>query len=277
MSVYAHSARNEPSAASPGIVEVRVTDTIRAGTIAWDGPDLVTGWHVHELHQVEYAFEGVAEVETETAHYLLPPQQAVWVPAGLPHNTTLRRVRSVSVFFAPDMVPGAADRARVLAAAPVIREMMIHAIRWPIGRTRSDTVADAFFDALALLTVEWLEHETPLCLPTSTEPVIGAVMEHTNANLAEVTAESVCRAVGLSPRTLRRLFPAATGTTWRRYVLHARLLRAMAALAEPNRRTVLDIATSVGFDSVSAFTRAFHAFTGETPTAYRRRASETRP
>jgi len=57
---------------------------------------------------------------------------------------------------------------------------------------------------------------------------------------------------------------------WRRYLLESRLLRAMALLVEPGR-TVMDVATDVGFDSVSAFTRAFGRYTGETPTAYRRR------
>ena len=52
-------------------------------------------------------------------------------------------------------------------------------------------------------------------------------------------------------------------------------------LAAPNfasdngtkRYSVLEVATSVGFDSVSAFARAFVRFTGETPSAYRRRVT----
>jgi AraC-like DNA-binding protein len=63
--------------------------------------------------------------------------------------------------------------------------------------------------------------------------------------------------------------------TWRRYLLVSRLLRAMALLAEPGT-TVLRVATDVGFDSVSAFTRAFRRYTGETPTAYRRRITTDR-
>ena len=58
-------------------------------------------WHTHDLHQLLYAFEGIVEVETDGSHHLLPPQQAAWIPAGLPHQTTLRRVRSVAVFFQP--------------------------------------------------------------------------------------------------------------------------------------------------------------------------------
>jgi len=52
--------------------------------------------------------------------------------------------------------------------------------------------------------------------------------------------------------------------------IESRLLRSMALLAEPGP-SVLDVATSVGFDSVSGFTRAFRRHTGETPSAYRRR------
>jgi AraC-like DNA-binding protein len=44
----------------------------------------------------------------------------------------------------------------------------------------------------------------------------------------------------------------------------------MAVLAEPGP-TVLDVATAVGFESLSAFSRGFAQLTGETPTGYRRR------
>jgi AraC-like DNA-binding protein len=70
-----------------------------------------------------------------------------------------------------------------------------------------------------------LEHETPLCLPTAKDPLLRAVMDHTNANLATVTLADVCRTVGVSERTLRRAFPVATGMTWRQYLFESRLLR----------------------------------------------------
>jgi AraC-like DNA-binding protein/mannose-6-phosphate isomerase-like protein (cupin superfamily) len=279
VTVSARSAKDLPGAANVtatppgiGIVDMRGGSPVRAGTFAYDGGDLVTDWHSHELHQIEYAFEGIAEVETDGGHYLLPPQQAVWIPAGLAHRTTLQRVRSVAVFFDPAMVEGSGDRVRILAATPVIREMIVYAARWPIARPVSDPVADAFFDALALLVVDWLAHETPLCLPTSSDPALRAVMDYTNANLGAVTVGAACAAVGISERSLRRQFGAATGMTWRQYVLQSRLMRAMALLTEPGR-TVIDVATEIGFESVSAFTRAFVRLTSETPTAYRRRVT----
>ena len=121
---------------------------------------------------------------------------------------------------------------------------------------------------------EWLDHETPLCLPTSSDPLIAAVMAYTGEHLDHVNLHDVCRDVGVSERTLRRQFSAATGMTWRQYLLERRLLRTMATLAQPGP-TVLEVATAVGFDSVSAFTRAFRRYAGETPTAYRSRVTQT--
>jgi AraC-like DNA-binding protein len=242
-----------------------------AGTFAYDGPNLVTDWHAHDLHQLEYAFKGTIEVETDAVHYFLPPQQAAWIPAGLLHRSTLSHFRTVSVFFAPHMVPDNEGRARILAAAPVIREMILYGARWPISRPTSNQSADSFFAALALLVLDWLEHETPLSLPTAKDPLLRAVMDYTSANLATVTLADVCRTVGVSERTLRRAFPAATGMTWRRFLFESRLLRSMALLAEPGP-TILDIATAVGLEG-SSFARAFRRHTGESPSAYRRRVA----
>ena len=61
--------------------------------------------------------------------------------------------------------------------------------------------------------------------------------------------------------------------SWRTYLLHARMLRAMALLAAPGQ-SVQQTATAVGFDSLSAFTRAFTRFCGETPSTYRQRIND---
>jgi AraC-like DNA-binding protein len=234
------------------------------------GEEAVTGWHSHDHHQLEYAFEGVVQVETETARYLLPPQQAVWIPAGVHHSSTLTHVKLVSVFFDPAMGMAAGDRVRILAAAPVIREMILYARRWPVGRGSSDAMADTFFDALGYLVVDWLDHETPLCLPTARDPLVAAAMAYTAAHLADVTLPDVCGAIGTSERTLRRSFLAVTGMSWRKYLQESRLLKAMALLAG-NDDNLITIALTVGFESASAFTRAFGRYAGESPHAYRQR------
>jgi AraC-like DNA-binding protein len=247
--VAASAAREDAAPVGAIPVAMRAGSPVRAGAWPEDADELVTMWHTHDLHQLLYAFEGVAEVETAGSHHLLPPQQAAWIPAGLAHQTTLRKVRSVAVFFEPLMVPGHDERVRVLSAAAPVREMIVYAPRWRIDRHASDPTADAFFTALALLTAEWLDTaEAPLCLPTSTVPVVAAVMRYTQEHLADVDERAVCAEVGISERSLRRVFRAETGISWREYRTTSRILRAMALLAERDR-SVLDTATAVGFES----------------------------
>lgn len=275
MAVTARPASSLTHAATIHHAGPHALQPVHAGTYSVEvGDEAGMAWHSHDLHQLEYALEGVAQVTTDTARFLLPPQQAVWIPAGVEHCSTLTNVKAVSVFFDPAMGLPAGDRVRILAAAPLIREMIRYAQRWPIGRTASDPMADAFFDALAYLVVEWLDHETPLCLPTTRDPLVAAAMDYTSEHLADATLHDLCATVGTSERTLRRAFVAATGMSWRQYLQESRLMKAMALLAEDDQ-SVLSIALAVGFDSVSAFTRAFGRYAGETPTAYRRRIRDS--
>jgi len=253
------------------VIELRRGGRALGGSYLYEGEGLITGWHCHEVHQIEYALGGVVEVETSSAHYLLPPQQAAWIPAGLEHQATMAPdVRTVAVMFDPQLIRTGGDRARILAVSPLIREMMIYALRWPIDRAEGDETSDTFFRTLADLVIEALDHEAPLSLPSSEHPIVAAAMAYTKEHLQSVTVESVSRAVAVSERTLRRLFHDELGLSWRTYLLHARMLRAMALLASPGQ-SVREASTAVGFDSLSSFTRAFTQFCGETPSTYRKR------
>jgi AraC-like DNA-binding protein len=276
MAVSAQSDKVLSFPAKAAQVDMRSGGRLSAGSYAYEGDELITTWHAHDLHQLEYAFHGTVEVETTTAHFLLPPQQAAWIPSGVEHRTTIRTaVRTISVFFESDLVPDAGGRVRILAVPPVLREMMIYSGRWPIGRRASDDVADAYFVALGRLVSEALDSEAPLFLPTSSDPVLAAALTWTRENLDTARMGEVARHVGLSERSLRRHFEAGLGMSWRSYVMQARLLGAMALLAESGP-SVLRVANVVGFESLSSFNRAFREKTGMTPSAYRKQRARQR-
>jgi AraC-like DNA-binding protein/quercetin dioxygenase-like cupin family protein len=260
-----------PAKIARPVIELRRGGRAVAGSYLYEGDGLITGWHSHEVHQIEYAMHGVVEVETDSAHYLLPPQQAAWIPVGLEHQAVMNPdVKTVAVMFAPELIADAGGRARIIAVSPLIREMMVYALRWPIDRANGDDVSDGFFRTLAQLVSEALDHEAPLSLPTSEHPIVSAALAYTKQNLDSVTADGVARSVSVSERTLRRLFQDTLGLSWRTYLLHARMMRAMALLAAPGQ-SVQATSSAVGFENLSSFTRCFTQFCGETPSAYRKR------
>lgn len=275
MTVPAAPARDWVQSATTGLVELRASGRWSGGSRVYDGGEqLVTGWHFHDIHEIEYACRGVVEVKSQSGHYLLPPHQAAWIPAGLQHQTTLNAgARTLAVLFDPALIAFAGDRVRIIAVSALLREMMLHSVRWPLSRTESDSQADSFFQTLGYVVGEALNDERPLSLPVSTDPVVAQATDYTRAHLQDVTVGEVSRAVNVSERTLRRLFDTHLGMSWRSYLLRARVLHAMVMLAEPDR-SVIDVSVAVGFDDVGAFARSFARHCGETPSTYKRRIGE---
>ncbi|MGD9538773.1 MAG: helix-turn-helix transcriptional regulator [Alphaproteobacteria bacterium] len=234
--------------------------------------DVVYDWHSHDHHQLLYAFSGTAQLEAGGIRFFLPPQRAAWIPAGVRHRTWFDRVESGSIYFSPRVTSLPADRVRILAAPPVMREMVGYAMRWPVGAAEADPLAQRFFETLALLCQEWVLAEMPFYLPSSQHPAIVRAMDYAQADLANATQAGALRAAGLSERTFRRMFRRETGMSWQAYVGQSRMVAAMAALAERQAR-VTDVAAGIGFESLSAFAKAFTRFAGESPSRYRRRVA----
>jgi AraC-like DNA-binding protein/mannose-6-phosphate isomerase-like protein (cupin superfamily) len=275
MTVPADSAKDQVHAATTGLVNLREDSRWPGGSLLYDGGEqLVTGWHFHDVHEIEYACRGMVEVKTGAGHYLLPPHQAAWIPAGLHHQTTLNAgAATLAVVFEPRLVPLAGDRVRIIAVSALLREMMLYSARWPVSRTESGAAADSFFQALGYVVAEALDDERPLNLPVSTDPVVTAAADYTRAHLDRVTVSEVTRAIGVSERTLRRSFSAQLGLSWRSYLLRARMLRSMALLAAQPERSVLEVSIAVGFADAGAFARSFARHCGENPSVYKRRIS----
>lgn len=57
---------------------------------------------------------------------------------------------------------------------------------------------------------------------------------------------------------------------WGDYLRRARLIAAMESLTNP-AEPIAQVANASGYESLGAFNAAFRAFTGNTPSGYRRR------
>ncbi len=240
-----------------------------AGAFAQDQFDIASPWHYHDMHQLQYAFEGSIEVEDKSRRSLLPRTLAAWIPAGVIHRTSVHRVRSGCILFTPLMVPNAGDCVRIVLVSRLMREMIIGAMRWQLGKPLDD-VGDAYFRTLALLCREWIEAETPLSLPTSDDPALHAAMSHTRLHMATATIGSASAAANLSERSLRRRFQSIAGMGWEEYRRRARLLAAVERIAN-SRVPIGRVAADLGYESQSAFAKAFRAFLGVSPSAFRQR------
>jgi len=243
-----------------------------AGAILQDEYDLDSPWHHHDMHQLQYAFEGSMELEDVHGRHLLPSSLAGWIPAGTRHRNSLRRIASVSVLLAPECVADAGMRVRILRVSPLMREMMAESVRWPLDKA-PDATGIAFFAAFARLCGEWIADQAPLTLPTTTDPALAAALAHVRADPAGSRMDAAARAAGMSTRTLRRRCRSLLGMGWDEYRRRARLLASIEPLGGSDR-SIARIAADVGFESQSAYAAAFRRFIGQAPQAFRRQSRQ---
>ncbi|MCJ2186698.1 AraC family transcriptional regulator [Novosphingobium beihaiensis] len=240
------------------------------GAVVQDEYDLHAPWHHHDMHQLQYAFEGSMDVEDNHGRHVLPRSLAGWIPAGTRHRNSLHRIRSVSVLLSPGCVPEAGTGVRILRVSPLMREMLAEAARWPL-EGGLDATGRAFFAAFARLCREWIADRAPLTLPSTTDPALGRALAHVRADPAGSRMREALHAAGLSERTLRRRCQAQIGMGWDEYRRRARLLASLEPLTATTR-SIARIAADAGFESQSAYARAFRLLTGQTPTEFRRQS-----
>ncbi|GAB0115058.1 helix-turn-helix domain-containing protein [Acidisoma sp. C75] len=95
-------------------------------------------------------------------------------------------------------------------------------------------------------------------------------IDYIEANLdEEIALAAVARAASLSQWHFQRIFKALTNETVKTYIRSRRLAVSLDKLRATNER-ILDIAIAAGYESQEAFSRAFKASFGMTPTDYRR-------
>lgn len=104
----------------------------------------------------------------------------------------------------------------------------------------------------------------------SRRQVVDQAEAFMNAHIAEsVLIARVCRAVGVSERSLRNAFYEVRGMSPKRCALQARLAMVRRELchAEATSRTVTTIAADYGFFELGRFAGTYKAVFGETPSA----------
>jgi AraC-like DNA-binding protein/mannose-6-phosphate isomerase-like protein (cupin superfamily) len=227
--------------------------------------------HSHVRHQLLYATRGTAMLEVLDATFLLPPQRAAFIPAGVRHVTSMNSAQGISLFFDARLVHVPSPEVRVLEVTPLLRELIQYALRWPPARRKADRLANAYFRSFGLLLEEWLTQPGAYRLPRGRSKLVQRAIQLTIEHCADLDLPGLCRTLGVSERSLRRHLLAETGLGFRELACQARVLRAMELLGD-GQNSVTDTALAVGFESLSAFAKSFTRVAGESPSAFRERA-----
>ena len=214
--------------------------------------------------QLAYASKGVMTVVTTEGVWVVPPNRAVWIPAGARHSVrTSGRVSLCTLFLRPELSRRRLPRrCMALDVSPLVRELVLHAAhRNTLARDRpvDRRLAGVIVDQLVTLP------HAPLRMPMPVDARARKAAETLDAAPASALAR-VARSAGASLRTLERLFLRDTGIPLGRWRRRARVIAALRLLADGTSITAT--AADVGYATPSAFVAAFRRELGTTPGRY---------
>jgi AraC-like DNA-binding protein len=225
----------------------------------------VFDWHTHEDHQLAWAATGVLTVITQNATWVLPPTRALWIPAGLPHETgAAGRATMRSLYIKPAHYPGWTEPTPV-AATPLLAELIGYLATdlAPAQRANAEVLLKDLLTPMPVTTIEVRMPATKLARTVAT------ALRNNPAD--KRTLNEWGHEVGASERTLAREFVAGTGVPFGRWRTLLRVQAALPMLAAGD--PVSRVAYRVGYDNPSAFVAAFRRETGTTPAGYFRATS----
>ena len=224
--------------------------------------------HHHARAQLIHATAGTMRVSTADGVWVVPPQRALWMPAGVTHSivmlsdTTMR-----TLYVRGDAAAAMPTVCRVLSVSPLLRELIVRATELPLDYDEHGPAGHVV--ALIIAELRGLQ-SLPLQLPMPSDPRLRALCQALlYAPGDQRTLDEWAATLNASARTLARHFQSETGLSFGAWRQQARVLEAMGRLG--NGAPVTQVALDLGYDSVSAFSAMFRRAAGASPSAYRHR------
>jgi AraC-like DNA-binding protein len=223
--------------------------------------------HSHGDAQLTFAASGMVQVHTDEGRWLVPPQLAVWIPAGVLHRIEVLTdaelwmvhwEQSVAEAWAP---PTQLDRPFALRVTPLMHSLLTSAFAADIAPEKAELVARLMLHELTETA------HAPTFLPLPTSPVgrrVADLVFEDRQNRLNV--DELASRAATSVRTMSRLFPVETGMTLKSWRQRARIVQAMDWLARGN--TIARVSVEFGFASTASFSCAFRQVTAMTPTMF---------
>lgn len=216
--------------------------------------------------QFVYAHKGVLVISTDDERYIVPPEQGVWLIPEIAHEvTTISDVELTSFYVDSTLLNMLPTKCSVLKVNDFLKALILEASKIKNIYQWSGTdgrLLRLILDRLSLAS------EVILQLPYPKDKRLlnmFAMIQKDPASNYNLTQWG--KIVGLSARSLSRLYKSETGLSYRVWRQRLNIQIAISYLSVG--KSITSISLCLGYESPSAFIHMFKANTDMTPNFYR--------
>ena len=212
--------------------------------------------------QLLFAPAGLFTAHTEASAWTVPRHRALCVSSGITVQLATTRRTPIRCLYVDAELALLPTGVRTVSISPLCNQLLIHAVD-----TAPTSLEDPVDRALITLLEAHLDldGDDMLRLPLPQDPAARALAEAVQANPAASLASLLDRAPA-HRRTMERRFQQHTAMTLGQWQRRARVLHAIALLADG--MSVTRVASDVGYSSPSAFVAAFRSELGTSPRRF---------
>ncbi|HVK79039.1 MAG TPA: helix-turn-helix transcriptional regulator [Verrucomicrobiae bacterium] len=231
----------------------------------------VDAMHTHDRGQLSFALSGVMKIATDEGSYFLPPNRAIWIPAGVRHQVYCRGEVRFLVLYVDAQFGRQSRTTRVFEVSPLVRALMGEVATFTdrhVFNERENKLVDLLFEEMERM---------PLVLARAALPTDRQLRRVCEAIIAEPSdtrsIDAWAKVAGMGRRTFTRAFRNETGMSLAVWRSQVRVMEAAERIA--SGESINTVAYEMGYESASAFIAMFHRVLGAPPRAYCRAQRET--
>lgn len=220
--------------------------------------------HSHKKGQLVVASHGSVMCRAPGGLWIVPPQGAVWIPAGVLHSNCMSEAKTVYVVFIDPQESALPTTCCTFTISSLVRELIhrlsvfppLYPIEGPTSR-----LGRVLLDELVQMSTE------QMYLPISAD----SRLQHLAASLLNdpadrSTVDELAARYAMSERTFARLVLKETGMTFGRWRQRLHILVALQRLSAGS--SVQAVSLDLGYETPSAFITMFKKTMGKSPRRF---------
>ena len=229
--------------------------------------------HSHRKAQFIYTEGGIVYIKTETKTHFLPARHYMWIPPEVPHTIypSTPAVIMRNLYFPVESTDASFYQTEgIYPVNELLWHLLSYTRKWDGDIYETDQIRFPVVTAFKVLLPQISKSPLLLTLPRPNDPRLQKTLTYLKDNLNKnISLTEIASHLGMSQRSLHRLFRSDINMTFIHYYTLLRMFKALEFVLE-KKHTIGEIALMVGYSSLPTFSNTFLKILGKRPSEYLR-------